>query len=176
MPEVRPTPGLIRFGVFELDRRLGEFRKAGVRIGLQEQALQVLLLLLERPGDLVTRDELRQRLWPTATFGDFDHGLNAVINRLRDTLGDSASSPRFIETLPRRGYRFIAPVHGNDAASPTVADTARIGDLQERRGRPAPTGRHTRIARALTAAIVAVVASVPGSFGGHRGLRDRRRG
>jgi hypothetical protein len=67
-------------------------------------------LLVERPGDLVTRDELRQRLWPTGTFGDFDHGLNAVINRLRDTLGDSADSPRFIETLPRRGYRFIAPI------------------------------------------------------------------
>ncbi len=107
------SAGLIRFGVLELDRRSGELRKTGVRINLQEQALQVLTLLLERPGDLVTRDELRQRLSPTGTSGDFDHGLNAVINRLRDTLGDSADSPRFIETLPRRGYRFIGPVDGH---------------------------------------------------------------
>ena len=108
MPEMAPASGLVRFGVFELDRRSGEFRKAGVRINLQEQALQVLTMLSERPGELVTRDELRQRLWPNGTYGDFDHGLNAVINRLRDTLGDSSGSPRFIETLPRRGYRFIA--------------------------------------------------------------------
>ena len=110
MPEESPSAGLVRFGVFELDRRSGELRKAGVRVSLQEQALQVLTLLLERPGDLVTRDELRQRLWPDGTFVDFDHGLNAVINRLRDTLGDSADTPRFVETVPRRGYRFIAPV------------------------------------------------------------------
>ena len=103
-------PELVRFGVFELDLRSGELRKAGVRIGLQEQPLQVLALLLERPGDLVTREQLRQRLWPGGTFVDFEHGLNAVINRLRDTLGDSADSPRFVETVPRRGYRFIAPV------------------------------------------------------------------
>ena len=90
MPAVSPSAGLIRFGVFELDRRSGELRKAGVRINLQEQAFQVLTLLLERPGDLVTREELRQRLWPNGTFVDFEHGLNAVVNRLRDTLGDSA--------------------------------------------------------------------------------------
>ena len=112
-------PGRFQFGTFELDVRSGELRKAGVRIGLQEQSLQVLTLLLERPGDLVTRDELRQRLWPTGTFVDFDHGLNAVINRLRDTLGDSADSPRFIETVPRRGYRFIAPVDGPRVAART---------------------------------------------------------
>jgi Tol biopolymer transport system component/DNA-binding winged helix-turn-helix (wHTH) protein len=114
MSEVPPSvPGLVRFGTFELDLRSGELRRAGVRLGLQEQPLQVLTLLLARPGELVTRDELRQRLWPGNTFVDFDHGLNAVINRLRDTLGDSADTPRFIETLPRRGYRFIAPVDGN---------------------------------------------------------------
>ena len=113
MPSASPLADLVRFGVFDLDRRSGELRKAGVRIGLQEQGLQVLTMLLEHPGELVTRDQLRQRLWPTGTFGDFDHGLNAIINRLRDTLGDSADSPRFIETLPRRGYRFIAPVNGD---------------------------------------------------------------
>src|SRR4029453_2784201 len=121
MPEQSLSAGLVRFGVFELDRGSGELRKAGVRISLQEQALQVLTSLLERPGDLVTREELRQRLWPNGTFGDFDHGLNAVVNRLRDTLGDSADSPRFIETLPRRGYRFIAPIESDRIASPAVA-------------------------------------------------------
>ena len=104
------TPDVIRFSVFELNLRSGELRKAGSRINLQGQSLQTLALLLERPGELVTRDELRQRLWPKDTFVDFDHGLNAVINRLRDRLGDSADSPRFVETVPRRGYRFIAPV------------------------------------------------------------------
>jgi Tol biopolymer transport system component/DNA-binding winged helix-turn-helix (wHTH) protein len=93
-----------------LDLRSGELRKAGVRLGLQEQPLQILAALLERPGDLVTREELRQRLWPDGTFVDFEHGLNAVVSRLRDTLGDSADSPRFIETVPRRGYRFVTPI------------------------------------------------------------------
>lgn len=99
-----------RFGSFEMDLRAGELRKHGVRIRLQVQPFQILGMLLERPGDVVTRDELRQALWRGDTFVDFDHGLNNAINRLRETLGDSADSPRFIETLPRRGYRFIAPV------------------------------------------------------------------
>ena len=102
--------GPVRFGVFELDPNTGELRKAGVRINLPEQPFQVLKALLDRPGDLVTRDELRQRLWPAETFVDFDQGLNAAVRRLRDALGDSADTPRFVETLPRRGYRFIAPV------------------------------------------------------------------
>jgi Tol biopolymer transport system component/DNA-binding winged helix-turn-helix (wHTH) protein len=105
-----PGPRLVRFGVFELDLRSGELRKSGVRLNLQQQPLEVLTLLVERPGELVPRDALRQRLWPGDTAGDFEHGLNAVVNRLRDTLGDSADLPTFIETLPRRGYRFIAPV------------------------------------------------------------------
>ena len=101
---------MIRFGVFELDLHAAELRKAGARLNLPTQSFQVLALLLERPGDLVTREELRQRLWPDGTFVDFEHGLNAIVNRLRETLGDSADRPRFIETVPRRGYRFIAPV------------------------------------------------------------------
>jgi Tol biopolymer transport system component/DNA-binding winged helix-turn-helix (wHTH) protein len=107
-----PTPARqsIRFGIFELDPHSGELRKAGVLVGLQEQSLKVMLELLDRPGQLVTREQLRQRLWPDGTYVDFDHGLNAVINRLRETLGDSADSPRFIQTVPRRGYRFIAHV------------------------------------------------------------------
>ena len=104
------APDVIRFSVFELNLRSGELRKAGTRINLQEQPLQALALLVERPGELVSREELRLRLWPKDTFVDFEHGLNAVIKRLRETLGDSADTPRFVETVPRRGYRFIAPV------------------------------------------------------------------
>jgi cholera toxin transcriptional activator len=101
---------LFRFGVFEADERTGELRKQGKRLQLQGQPLQVLLLLLARPGELVSRTEIHQRLWPDGTFVDFDHGLNTAINKIREALGDSASSPRFVETLARRGYRFIAPV------------------------------------------------------------------
>ena len=115
-PSIDP---LVRFGAFELDLRTGELRKSGVRINLSEQPFQVLKTLLESPGQLVTRDELRQRLWPTETFVDFEHGLNAAVRRLREALGDSADAPRFIETLPRRGYRFVAPV-----VTPAAAEAA----------------------------------------------------
>src|SRR5256885_6698827 len=101
---------LFRFGAYEADGNTGELRKSGVRLRLQEQPFQVLLMLLERPGDLVTREEIRRRLWPADTFVDFDHGLNTIVNKLRETLGDSPSNPRFVETLARRGYRFLAPV------------------------------------------------------------------
>jgi cholera toxin transcriptional activator len=104
--------GIARFGVFELDFRAGELRKNGARLRLQEQPFQVLAVLLERAGDVVTREELRQKLWPSDTFVDFDHSLNTAINKVREVLGDSASSPRYVETLARRGYRFIAPVQG----------------------------------------------------------------
>ena len=100
----------VRFGVFEVDLQSSELLKSGVRVTLSGQPLAFLTALLERPGELVTRDDLRQRLWPDGTFVDFEHGLNAVVKRLRDALGDSADTPRFIETVPRRGYRFIAPV------------------------------------------------------------------
>jgi Tol biopolymer transport system component/DNA-binding winged helix-turn-helix (wHTH) protein len=103
-------PRVVRFGVFELDRQSRELRKAGVRLNLPEQPLQLLECLLDHPGELVDRDELCRRLWPGDTFVDFEHGLNAAVKRLRDVLGDSADSPRFVETVPRRGYRFLAPV------------------------------------------------------------------
>src|SRR3984893_75483 len=103
-----------RFGVFEADLRAGELRKHGVKLKLQDQPFQILALLLERPGEVVTRDELQHKLWPADTFVDFDTGLNTAIKRLRDALGDSAESPRFVETLPRRGYRFIASVEHID--------------------------------------------------------------
>ena len=101
---------LYRFGIYEADVRSGELRKNGAKLKLQEQPVQVLAMLLERPGEVLTRDQLRQRLWPADTFVDFDHSLNTAINKLRDALGDSAANPRFIETLAKRGYRFIAPV------------------------------------------------------------------
>lgn len=102
--------GVFRFGAFEVDLRTEELRKHGMRLRLPRQSFAVLALLVERPGQLVTREELREKLWPADTFVDFDHGLNAAVNRLREALGDSAEVPRFVETLPRRGYRFIAPV------------------------------------------------------------------
>ncbi len=110
---------IVRFGPFELDLRSGELRRNGTRVGLQDQPLQILSVLLERPGEMVTREDLRQRLWPADTFVDFEHGLNAAVKRLRDALGDAADSPRFIETVPRRGYRFIGSVDGGVAATRT---------------------------------------------------------
>ena len=110
-PHVRASR-VLQFGTFEVDLRAGDLRKSGARIRLQEQPFQILTMLLEKPGEVITREELQQKLWPADTFVDFDDGLNTAIKKLRDTLGDSADSPRFIETLPRRGYRFIYPVNG----------------------------------------------------------------
>src|SRR5215475_10898846 len=101
----------IRFGSFEVDPRSGELRCDGKKVRLQEQPFQVLVSLLERPGEIVTREELTKRLWPGETYVDFERGLNKAVTRLRDALGDSAVKPHYIETLPRRGYRFIATVH-----------------------------------------------------------------
>jgi TolB-like protein/DNA-binding winged helix-turn-helix (wHTH) protein/Tfp pilus assembly protein PilF len=112
-----------RFGLFEVDARTGELHKQGLRLRVRGRPVDILLILLERPGEVVTRDELRQRLWQADTFVDFDHGLHSAVNRLREALGDSADNPRFIETLPRRGYRFIAPVTPI-AAPPAVATAA----------------------------------------------------
>jgi len=112
---------IARFGVFELDLRAGELRKNGVKLRLQGQPFQVLALLLDRAGDVVTREELQQKLWPSDTFVDFDHSLNTAINKVREALGDSASSPRYVETLARRGYRFIAPVQNDSLSDGTSA-------------------------------------------------------
>jgi DNA-binding winged helix-turn-helix (wHTH) protein/tetratricopeptide (TPR) repeat protein len=110
MQATEGSPETLRFGVYEADLRAAELRKHGVRIKLQEQPFQILALLLKRPGELVTREELRQELWPAHTFVDFDRGLNKAMTKLRSALGDSAESPRYVETLHRRGYRFLAPV------------------------------------------------------------------
>src|SRR6187397_2071844 len=113
-PPSRPT---YRFGDFEFDPASGELHKDGQKVRLQEQPFQILTLLLTRPGEVVTRDEVRRVLWPDDTFVDFDVGLNSAVKRLRDALGDSAENPRFVETLPRRGYRFIAPVHPSEPSN-----------------------------------------------------------
>jgi DNA-binding winged helix-turn-helix (wHTH) protein len=115
--------GPVRFGVFELDPSAGEVRKQGVRIRLQDQPLQVLQILLEKPGQVVTREELQRRLWPSNTFVEFDKGIYNAIKRLRETLGDDAETPRYIETIPRRGYRFIGSVQKLGDEAP-VAPTA----------------------------------------------------
>src|SRR3989304_4597918 len=104
-------PRVIRFGVL----RAGELRKQGLKIKLQEQPFEVLVMLLEHPGEVVTREEIQQKLWPADIFLDFEHGINAAVKRLREALDDSADNPRFVETLARRGYRFIAPVEGTVA-------------------------------------------------------------
>ena len=111
MSEGNSQPRLFRFGMFELDSVTGELRKDGkARPRIRDQALQILIMLLEKSDDVVSREDLRERLWPADTFVDFDHGLNTAINQVRTALGDSAANPKFIQTLPRRGYRFIGPV------------------------------------------------------------------
>jgi DNA-binding winged helix-turn-helix (wHTH) protein len=116
----------IRFGIFEVDLQSGELRKQGYKVKLQEQPFQVLVMLLERPGEVVTREELQKKLWPADTFVDFERGLNRAINKLREALGDDADSPRFIETLPRRGYRFVAPVETAGAREGETAGRNRL--------------------------------------------------
>jgi cholera toxin transcriptional activator len=120
MPESSSAGKIVRFGVFIADLSAGELHKNGVRVRLQEQPFQVLAYFLERPGEVVTRGDLRQKLWPADTFVDFDHSLNTAVNKVREALGDSASSPRYVETLARRGYRFLAPVERTDPSSPAL--------------------------------------------------------
>jgi DNA-binding winged helix-turn-helix (wHTH) protein len=136
-----------RFGVFEADAATGELRRQGLRVKLNTQPFQVLLMLLDRPGELVTREQISRELWPDGTFVDFDHGVNSAVNRIRDALGDTAASPRFIETLARRGYRFLAPVErivssSNSAptsgASPAPASNDRGPEPLDAGVRPRP--------------------------------------
>jgi cholera toxin transcriptional activator len=130
-----------RFGVFEADAATGELRKQGVRIKVNVQPFQVLLMLLERPGELLTREEISRELWPEGTFVDYEHGVNSAINRIREALGDRARNPRFVETLARRGYRFLAPVQrvADDGESSTIMSsiTEPIPATQEQKEVPA---------------------------------------
>lgn len=123
MPEIQPARRY-RFGLYEADASTGELRRQGIRVKLNAQPFQVLLLLLDNPGELLTREQIARALWPAGTFVDYEHGVNSAINRLREALRDPASSPRFIETLARRGYRFIAPVERiQSQESVTTPDT-----------------------------------------------------
>ncbi len=116
-----------RFGVFEADRSTGELRRQGIRVKLHAQPFQVLWLLLERPGEMLTREEISRVLWPEGTFVDYEHGVNSAVNRLRDALGDKAANPRFVETLARRGYRFVAPVERvEEEVLPPVAEVREV--------------------------------------------------
>ena len=142
MPQNRSR--IARFGVFELDLSAGELRKSGVKLRLQGQPFQVLALLLERAGEVVTREELQQKLWPSDTFVDFDHSLNTAVNKVREALGDSASSPRYVETIARRGYRFIAPVQVNgNPAAPAAVDTP--APLHPEAAPPSPIDLHPEL-------------------------------
>jgi TolB-like protein/DNA-binding winged helix-turn-helix (wHTH) protein/Tfp pilus assembly protein PilF len=156
---------VLRFGAFEADLHTRELRKQGMQIKLQEQPFQVLEFLLEHPGEIVTREQLRQKLWPADTFVDVDNSVNAAINRLREALGDSAESPRFVETLPRRGYRFVAPVTevkdpGRDSAAenanvavPPQAEFRTVGNVSRRRS-------VVKLSVAVVLAVFLVAASV----------------
>ena len=133
---------ILRFGSFEANVQAGELRKRGLKVRLQDQPFQILVMLLERPGELVTRQEIHRKLWPADTFVGFDHGLNNAVNRLREALGDSAETPRFIETLPRKGYRFIALVSGDgqlaEAEYPAAPATPAVetGSVEPRSNAP----------------------------------------
>src|ERR1700752_2972423 len=141
MEQTHRSPRNVRFGVFEADMEAGELRKHGLRLKLSEQPFQILAMLVARPGEVVSREVLRERLWPSDTFVDFDHGLNNAVMRLREVLRDSSDHPRFIETLPRRGYRFIAPVELKGAATENPAQdvvatekTAGVADIAPKNG------------------------------------------
>jgi eukaryotic-like serine/threonine-protein kinase len=164
MPLPSETPRLLRFGVFEVDPRAGELRKSGLRIKLQDQPLRVLVMLLEHPGRMVTREELQRRLWEADTFVDFDHSLNSAIKKLREALGDQAENPRFIETLHRRGYRFIAPVEGQLAAPEMGTSSQRDADSAgttstAKAGAATGIGLHWKLIIPATAAVALSIGS-----------------
>lgn len=131
--QTTPAPGVIRFGNFEVDARSGELRRGGRKVRLTGQPFDVLVALLEKPGQVLTREDLREKLWSEDTFVDFEHGLNTAINRVREALGDNATNPRFIETLPRRGYRFLAPVTQPETAPaiPTASEMPTVAPAED---------------------------------------------
>jgi DNA-binding winged helix-turn-helix (wHTH) protein len=147
MAERVPANSRVRFGVFELDLQAGELRKSGVLLRLPPQPFKVLALLASRPAELVTREEIRDHVWGTGTFVDFEHGLNFAIKKIRDTLGEDPETPRYVETLPRRGYRFIAPVEVEPDLVPAPAERPPRAPLRRR-----------WVAAAISGAVVAIAA------------------
>jgi TolB-like protein/Tfp pilus assembly protein PilF len=147
-----PSRGRVRFGSFEIDEIAGELRKDGAKIRLQEQPFQILQILLEHPGDVITREDLRKRVWPSDTFVDFDHGINNAIKRLREALGDTAETPRYVETLPRRGYRFIGKT---ECDFPKVRSLA-VLPLEDLSGDP----EREYFADGLTEALITILAKI----------------
>ena len=164
------VPPTLRFGVFELDPRAGELRKKGMKVRLQGQPVEILVILVEAAGEIITREELQQKLWSADTFVDFEQGLNNAMNRLRAALDDDAESPHFIETVPRRGYRFIGAVHGGprNRAEPTAQTEAQLDAGKK----PA---RHSRIGTRLAAVgLLGLTVAVAVLLGLNvRGWRDR---
>ncbi|MGB7265106.1 MAG: winged helix-turn-helix domain-containing protein, partial [Terracidiphilus sp.] len=162
--------GTVRFGAFEADLHAGEVRKSGDRVKLQEQPFKVLQVLLERPGALVTREELRSRIWPNDTFGDFDHAVNVAVAKLRTALGDSADNPSFIETIPRRGYRFVAPLTGSLPATVHVGN----GHAGSSAAADSPSAGKNARKRLLQAALAVVAAAILLAVGVIVGRRTAR--
>jgi DNA-binding winged helix-turn-helix (wHTH) protein len=144
-----------RFAEFELDLRTGELRRRGVLVAVPEQPRRVLALLVQHAGEVVSRDQLRAHLWPADTFVDFEHGLNAAVKRLRDVLGDAADRPRFVETVPKRGYRFVAPVEGLERPAPEPA----IAPVVTTEGTALPHARRLRLFAAVGVALALAGAS-----------------
>jgi DNA-binding winged helix-turn-helix (wHTH) protein len=127
-----------RFGAYEADAATGELRRQGLRIKLNAQPFQVLLMLIERPGQLLTREEISSELWPDGTFVDYEHGVNSAVNRIREALGDTAANPRFVETLARRGYRFVAPVEPIGLSEDPPSATVSASPSQQAAAQPEP--------------------------------------
>jgi TolB-like protein/DNA-binding winged helix-turn-helix (wHTH) protein/Flp pilus assembly protein TadD len=155
---------VVRFGIYEMSLQSGELRKAGVRIRVQQQPLKLLEILLERPGQVVSREELRSRLWPNESFGDFDQAVNIAIAKVRGALGDSADNPRFIETLPKRGYRFIAAVSISESEPPLVRPESGLIEPavpQVREASSVPTGERFQWLNARTVVVLALILTLP---------------
>jgi DNA-binding winged helix-turn-helix (wHTH) protein len=193
MDQAAHSAKLIRFGVFEIDLQAAELRKQGRRIKLQEQPFQILVLLLDHRGGVVGRDDLKHRLWPADTFVDFDHSLNTAVMRLREALGDSSENPRFIETIPKRGYRFIAPFEevvvsgaenrGRDhaetpgvertwaLASKTPSVSTHAAEATSSQGRPANTRRIVQLTGIIAASAALILGLTPAGPSLGRSLR-----
>ena len=138
MPGAEQQQPTFQFGAFQLDARAGELRKRGVRLKLQDQPLHILTILLERAGEVVTREEIQSRLWRENTYVDFDNAINSAVRKLRDALGDEAENPRFIETLARRGYRFIAPVsYLSNGIKPVSSPSEPLSELEAQKTKAA---------------------------------------